>query len=186
MNCPNCGRVLNNDVLFCGFCGHRMGDPVARNTGTDAGVSLEKAGGYTPPAYVPPAAPAVSPYTAPAPVEEAPIPGYSAPDLTPEAPSPNKGKAIAAMILGLSSLLFVTLCLIWTLSIIFAPIALGCGIAAVVLGNKARVPGVSKANGMAKTGKVTGLVGLIISAILLGIVITVLIIAGGLGVFTIR
>lgn len=184
MNCPNCGCTLNNDAAFCGFCGYRMGDPLKSGGARPVQPDMP-AGGYTPPTggYTPPtagySAPAGS-YTPAAPAYPPAVP-YTAPDLTPAAPAPagNTGKAIAAMALGLSSLVFDTLCILIYISYIFAPLGLGCGIAGMILGAKAIVPGVNKMNGIAKTGKITGLIGMIIAAVMLSVVIILLVSCAG-------
>ncbi len=71
------------------------------------------------------------------------------------APQPGKGKAVAALILGIVS---VVLCLYWF-------IALPAGIVAIILGIQSRKQGV--ATGMATAGLITGIVGALLAAIIL-------------------
>ena len=180
--CPNCGTENGDDLVFCKQCGASL-------TEEQAAVDLKKPeettaeAGYTPPVgagYTPP-------------VTAAPAPQFYA---APQAARKVSGKAITAMILGLSGLGLATVALVYaivgiasyyrynglgfgTAGLIIAAIGLGVGIPALILGIKGRNAGTAPANhGIAKCGKVTGLITTILCGIALVLAIIALIVHG--------
>lgn len=99
----------------------------------------------TPPPPPPPPPPAVPPVPPPPPSAYPPPAGGG---------QPGKGKAIAALILGIVS---VALCLYWF-------IAIPAGIVAIILGLQARRVGI--AAGQATAGLITGIIGVALSGVL--------------------
>ena len=180
--CPNCGTENGDDLVFCKQCGASLTEEQAavdlkkpEETTAEAGYTPPVGTGYTPPV---PATPAPQFYAAPQPARKV------------------SGKAITAMILGLSGLGLATVALVYaivgiasyyrynglgfgTAGLIIAAIGLGVGIPALILGIKGRNAGTAPANhGIAKCGKVTGLITTILCGIALVLAIIALIVHG--------
>ncbi len=173
--CPNCQNTSDTPSNFCSKCGTPM---------------VEKA-----PEVVAAAAPAPETIPAPAPMPEPPV--YTAPQPMPQAPAftvpqpisiayePEKkvplGKVIAGMAIAIAGIFFAAIALLVTLATIGedAEIAFGMSFAyggffgfplslvGLILSKGAVNAGSTSA--MAKTGKILGLIGVILSAVSLGL-----------------
>ena len=183
--CPSCGTENSDDLVFCKQCGASLTEEEQPT------VDLKKPEPEAKSEYVPPvASPAAAAYVPPV---AAPVPQFSAP-----APTVRKvsGKAITGMALGLSGLGCATLAIIYaivgvasiykyenigfgTAALVFALIGLGLGIPGIILGVKGYNAGTAPANhGIAKCGKVTSLITIIICGISLTLAIITLAIHG--------
>ena len=183
--CPNCGTENGDDLVFCKQCGASLTEeeqPV---------VDLKKPEVPEKDEYVPPVtSPAAAAYVPPV---AAPAPQFSAP-----APTVRKvsAKAIAGMCLGLSGLVCATVAIICAIvgvsaiykteavaggasGLVWALIGLGCGIPGIILGAKGYNAGTAPANhGIAKCGKVTSLITIIICGVALTLAIITLAVHG--------
>ena len=158
MFCSQCGKQISADALFCPHCGAKQTAPDAENIKTAAQVpEAEPIAEEAPVAEETPVA-EEAPATPTTPdAEEAPATPaaqtkdsqgiYSATNLTP----PGNGYAVASLVLGILSI--VTCCL-----------GLILGILAVVFANKAIKLGYK--GSLANAGRICGIIGLVIGAII--------------------
>ena len=168
--CPNCQNASETPINFCSKCGTPMVEKAP-----------EPAAAYTAPAPEMPApeVPAPPVYTAPAPTAQAPV--YTAPQPVSIAYEPEKkaplGKAIAGMIMSIEGLPVAIISLLATIAEMDIDGSVAFGMA-IIYGGFFGFPlslvglilskGYANAggkSGMAKAGKILGIIGIVFSAI---------------------
>ena len=168
-SCPNCGYKSEPAIDFCPVCGTRMVNEAAPAYAAPAAPAY---GAPAAPAYGAPAAPAYDPAAYGMPVAPAAPEGAS------------KGKVIAGGIIGISGFSLAIFSIIFTLALLSEEvyavpfgIAIGFGIFSIPLSIVGLVlcGGAIKQGatmGLAKAGKILGLIGVILSgvALVLGII----------------
>ena len=183
-SCPNCGYKSEPAIDFCPVCGTRMVNEAAPAYAAPAAPAY---GAPAAPAYGAPAAPAYDPaapaYGAPAAPAYDPA-AYGMP-VAPAAPEgASKGKVIAGGIIGISGFSLAIFSIIFTLALLSEEVyavpfgvAIGFGIFSIPLSIVGLVlcGGAIKQGatmGLAKAGKILGLIGVILSgvALVLGII----------------
>ncbi len=181
--CPKCSHISSEPKVFCDICGERMM------------LKKDEPRREEPVVHIPTPPPAPRPmYTEPAPVYREPAPIYDpityvpGPVVVPDPPRPqSKGKAIAGGILGISGFVFGIIGLIFSFcvmgslvdsyyglymmiiggvySFVFGLIGLPLSIVGTTLTKSAINNGTDM--GIARAGKVLGIIGIVFSAIAL-------------------
>ena len=174
-SCPNCGYKSEPAIDFCPVCGTRMVNEAA------PAYAAPAAPAYGAPAYGAPAAPAYGAPAAPAydPAAPAYDPAAYGMPVAPAPAGPSKGKVIAGGIIGISGFSLAIFSIIFTLALVSEEvyavpfgIAIGFGIFSIPLSIVGLVlcGGAIKQGatmGLAKAGKILGLIGVILSGVAL-------------------
>ena len=189
MKCLACGAELPEGTIFCTSCGTKL-EPVqdafkqpAADNFSQPDFQQPAADNFSQPDFQQPSADNFSQtsYDQPAPAPYAAAPQsdpygavpqsapYSAP-VKPAVVDPGKNLGIASLILGIISVVFTVI--LGFLSFFFIPtnlVSIGCGIAGIVTGSKAKkaceAAGVTP-SGMAKGGFICSAIGLVLGALL--------------------
>lgn len=188
--CPNCHRVSESPAAFCAACGTAMVEQQPQPQAPAYTVPQPQA-----PAYTQPPQPQAPVYTAPQPQAPAytqpPQPTYTAPQpqqqywqqpvapVTPPAEAPSKGKVIAGMVMGIAGLALAAIGVLYTLifaagdvgeaalgfAFIWSMFSLPLSLVGMIMSNGNIAAGDTSA--MSSVGKKLGLVGLILSGVML-------------------
>ncbi len=161
MYCPNCNTLLPDDAKFCGKCGTIISE-VVPTAPVEPAPAPAPAGGYRNPAGG----------------------GYRDTIAETEAAEKFNPKSLVSMILGIASVAFLSVATLifwlsnmWTGMLMCGLLSLPLGIVAVVLSTKNNPDTTKNGQAFRKVGKITGMVGLIASAVMLAVFITVMIVS---------
>ncbi len=189
--CPKCGKTFDTPTNFCPLCGANMAEqtpvqPVVEQPVVEQPVVEQPV--VEQPVYVQPTTPQAPTYAPPAytqPVNTQPVnpqPQYTQPVYPQNAyqpvQPPSKAKSIVGMVLGISGLAFAAIGLLYTLifmavdgaagfafGLVFSLISFPLSLVGLIMAKKNISAGDTSAFG--KVGKITGLIGVILSGVTL-------------------